>query len=129
MVKADGEQKTIYGPQGYNDETSYLSLRGDIFSTQINGSQLLLVPVEDFLFEIYGAEFYVLEFDDELPYPNVNRICCTLDDGTGTLNTKAEELINTIKLHESDFVVSDAAKSFIDSYLNPYNPDAGLPFN
>lgn len=129
LHKTDGDEESIYGPQGFSQETGYLSLRGDIYSTKINGSHLLFVPVEEYLFGNEGYEFYVVDSDDELPFPDLQRLCCTLDDATGTLNAKAQELFNSIKLHEADFVVSDTAKSFIDNYLHPYNPNGDLPFN
>ena len=41
------------------------------------------------------------------------------DDKGNTLKGKGDELFQSVKLHESDFVISESAKNLIDRYLNP----------
>ena len=50
------------------------------------------------------------------------------DDKGNTLKGKGDELFQSVKLHESDFVISESAKNLIDRYLNPKKNNASDGF-
>lgn len=117
-----------YSPREYESETAGFALCGDIFGCYLNSKFLMVAPVVDHFRSKRGVEFYTYYLEEG--YVNTEefeRICCTMDDGTDVLSEKAEQLLNTIKLHENDFVISASAKSFIEGYLNPEGSDE-LPF-
>lgn len=79
-------------------------------------------------FDIYTiGERYDPEADKS--YALVSKIFATHEEKTGRVEKKCEELLEEIKLHASDFVVSDTAKDLIDRFLGrgEYDPEA-LPF-
>lgn len=41
------------------------------------------------------------------------------DDKSNTLKGNGDELFQSVKFHESDFIISESAKNLIDRYLNP----------
>ena len=59
---------------------------------------------------------------------DLDLICSTFDDKSNTLKGKCDELFKSVKLHESDFVISETAKSLIDRYLNPKKNNASDGF-
>ena len=111
-----GNEVKEYGPYGYIEETNSLVLYEDIYTSEIMDDEIYFIPVQDTKSGRIGVDIYVYERYEE--YGELNRICCTLDDKTENLNSKVNELMNVIKLHENDFVVSSSAKRFIDNYLN-----------
>lgn len=68
-----------------------------------------------------GFDIYVIEetYDPEYDrsYAVTSKICNTHEEKTGRVEKKCEELLEEIKLHASDFVVSDTAKDLIDRFL------------
>ena len=104
----------------------FCSLKGNIYAARLNGRTIYIMEV-DCLFGDDGILIYTErevwnEFDQS--YNVTELLCSTMDDSSGILLARATELMNSIKLHERDFTVSDDAKSFIDNYLNPVQ----LPF-
>lgn len=98
-----------------------VDLAGDIYAATVNYRTLYIMAAED-LFEdnvvlIYTKRTIDVGFEE---YKEVLELLCnTSTDSSGILSARANSLLNTIKLHEKDFTVSDDAKSFIDGYLNP----------
>ena len=141
----DGTKRDQYAPDGYANETKAVELTDDIFSTETSIGELYLLPLENQFgekgYELYrytGEEGYSRNYDST----DLDLICSTFDDKSNTLKGKCDELFKSVKLHESDFVISETAKSLIDRYLNPKKnnasdgfmniPDSieeGLPFN
>ena len=141
----DGTKRYQYAPDGYANETKAVELTDDIFSTETSIGELYLLPLENQFgekgYELYrytGEEGYSRNYDST----DLDLICSTFDDKSNTLKGKCDELFKSVKLHESDFVISETAKSLIDRYLNPKKnnasdgfmniPDSieeGLPFN
>ena len=58
------------------------------------------------------------------------KITISSSDSSGILEAECKKLINAIRTHEKDFVVSDAARNYMDRYLNPknYGGEEELPF-
>ncbi len=50
------------------------------------------------------------------------------DDKSNTLKGNGDELFQSVKLHESDFIISESAKNLIDRYLNPKKNNASDGF-
>ncbi|MCM1236484.1 MAG: helix-turn-helix domain-containing protein [Ruminococcus flavefaciens] len=141
----DGTKRYQYAPDGYANETKAVELTDDIFSVETSIGELYLLPLENQFcekgYELYrytGGEGYSQNYDST----DLDLICSTFDDKSYILKRKCDELFKTVKLHESDFVISETAKSLIDRYLNPKKNNAsddfinipddideGLPFN
>ena len=67
------------------------------------------------LYRYTGGEDYSSNYDTT----DLDLICSTFYDKSNTLKGKCDELFKSVKLHESDFVISELAKNLIDRYLNP----------
>ena len=84
--------------------------------------EIYLLPLENQFgkkgYELYrytGGENYSSNYDTT----DLDLICSTFYDKSNTLKGKCDELFKSVKLHESDFVISELAKNLIDRYLNP----------
>lgn len=143
MLSEDCEPHGIktyqYAPLGYKDSTQGIVLTDDIFSAHTNIGNLYLLPLEN-MFGEKGYELYVYTCNEGYEPDDLELICATFDDRSNILKAKCDELFKAVKLHESDFVVSDSAKKLISRYLNPVNAGEGfmnipdgideeLPFN
>lgn len=140
----DGTKKYQYAPDGFASKTKAVELTDDIFSAKTSIGELYLLPLEN-QFGEKGYELYRYtggEDNGSSYYDTPDFICSTFDDKSYILKGKCDELFKSVKLHESDFVMSETAKSLIDRYLNPEknNPSDGfmnipdgideeLPFN
>ena len=135
----DGTPRYQYAPEGYANETKAVGLTDDIYSVETSIGELYLLPLED-QFEAKGYELYVYTDGGNYDSGCLDLICSTFDDRSKTLKSKCDELFKSVKLHESDFVVSETAKNLISRYLNPVNVGNGfmcipdgiddeLPFN
>lgn len=123
----DGTKRYQYAPNGDANETKAVGLTDDIFSVEISIGELYLLPLENQFgekgYELYrytgrkdcGSSYYTTDLDF---------ICSTFDDKTNKLKEKCDELFKSVKLHESDFVISELAKNLIDRYLNPKKNNA-----
>ena len=127
----DGTKRYKYAPDGNANETKAVGLTDDIFSAETSIGQLYLLPLEDQFgekgYELYrytGEEGYSRNYDST----DLDLICSTFDDKSNTLKGKCDELFKSVKLHESDFVISETAKSLIDRYLNPKKNNASDGF-
>ena len=127
----DGTKRYKYAPDGNANETKAVGLTDDIFSAETSIGQLYLLPLEDQFgekgYELYrytGGEGYSPNYDST----DLDLICSTFDDKSNTLKGKCDELFKSVKLHESDFVISESAKSLIDRYLNPKKNNASDGF-
>ncbi len=117
-----------YAPLGYENITQGESIRGNVYSVRTGIGVIYIIPL---LFGSgeYGYEVYV-EVDGNCFFSShLELICATCEDHSGTLRIKCDELVNAIREHEADFVVSDAAKSLIASFLSDQDFDDDLPFN
>ena len=143
-LKQETDEATIHWNNQGNKKEDHV-LTDDIFSTETSIGELYLLPLENQFgekgYELYrytGEEGYSRNYDST----DLDLICSTFDDKSNTLKGKCDELFKSVKLHESDFVISETAKSLIDRYLNPKKnnasdgfmniPDSieeGLPFN
>ncbi len=117
----DGTKRYQYAPYGFASVTKAVELTDDIFSAETSIGELFLSPLENQFgekgYELYrytGREDYGSSYDTT----DLNLICSTFDDKSNTLKGKCDELFKSVKLHESDFVISETAKSLIDRYLN-----------
>lgn len=130
----DGTKRYRYAPDGFASVTKAVELTDDIFSTETSIGELYLLPLENQFgekgYELYrytGREDYNSNYynsDDS----DLNLICSTFDDKSNTLKVKCDELFKSVKLHESDFVISESAKNLIDRYLNPKKNNASDGF-
>ena len=133
----DGTKRYKYAPDGNANETKAVGLTDDIFSAETSIGHLYILPLED-QFGEKGYELY--RYPDYGAY--LDLVCSTFDDKSNKLKGKCDELFKSVKLHESDFVISESAKNLIDRYLNPNRSNApdgfmnipdsideGLPFN
>lgn len=130
----DGTKRYKYAPDGNANETKAVGLTDDIFSAETSIGQLYLLPLEDQFgekgYELYrytGREDYNQNYYDSND-PDLELICSTFDDKSNKLKGKCDELFKSVKLHESDFVISESAKSLIDRYLNPKKNNASDGF-
>lgn len=120
-----------YAPDGYENATKAVGLTDDIYSTETSIGELYLLPLENQLGE-KGYELY--RYTDREEYgsgyvtTDLDLICSTFDDKSNTLKGKCDELFKSVKVHESDFVISETAKSLIDRYLNPKKNNASDGF-
>ena len=126
----DGTKRYKYAPDGYANETKAVGLTDDIFSAETSIGELYLLPLENQFgekgYELYryiGREDYNQNYYDS-DGPDLELICSTFDDKSNKLKRKCDELFKSVKLHESDFVISESAKSLIDRYLNPKRNNA-----
>ncbi len=129
--RLDGTKRYQYAPTGYANETKAVGLTDDIFSVETSIGELYLLPLEN-QFGEKGYELYRYT-DGEGYSPNydstdLDLICSTFNDKSNTLKGKCDELFKSVKLHESDFVISETAKSLIDRYLNPKKNNASDGF-
>ncbi len=135
--RLDGTKRYQYAPNGNVNETKAVGLTDDIFSAETSIGELYLLPLEN-QFGEKGYELY--RYPDYGAY--LDLVCSTFDDKSNKLKGKCDELFKSVKLHESDFVISESAKNLIDRYLNPNRSNApdgfmnipdsideGLPFN
>ena len=127
----DGTKRYKYAPDGNENETKAVGLTDDIFSAETSIGQLYLLPLEDQFgekgYELYrytGGENYSSNYDTT----DLDLICSTFYDKSNALKGKCDELFKSVKLHESDFVISESAKSLIDRYLNPKKNNASDGF-
>lgn len=140
---SDGRKRYQYAPDGYANETKAVRLTDDIFSAETSIGGLYLLPLENQFgekgYELYhytGGDDYNSSYYDT---KDLDLICSTFDDKSNTLKGKCDELFKSVKIHESDFVISESAKNLIDRYLYPKNADGfmnipdgingELPFN
>ena len=128
----DGTKRYKYAPDGNANETKAVGLMDDIFSAETSIGELFLLSLENQFgengYELYrytGRENYGSSYDDST---DLDLICSTFDDKSNTLKGKCDELFKSVKLHESDFVISESAKSLIDRYLNPKKSNAADGF-
>ena len=135
--RLDGTKRYQYAPNGNVNETKAVGLTDDIFSAETSIGELYLLPLEN-QFGEKGYELY--RYSDYGTH--LDLVCSTFDDKSNKLKGKCDELFKSVKLHESDFVISESAKNLIDRYLNPNRSNApdgfmnipdsideGLPFN
>lgn len=129
--RLDGTKQYQYAPDGVANNKKVVGLTDDIFSTETSIGELYLLPLENQFgekgYELYrytGGEGYSPNFDST----DLDLICSTFDDKSNTLKGKCDELFKSVKLHESDFVISETAKSLIDRYLNPKKNNASDGF-
>lgn len=115
-AELSGGKSFRYAPMGYEDTTRAIALTDSIFSVDTHIGTVYLLPLED-LFGENGYEIYIYIDNEDFEPDIFELICATFDDRSGTLKVKCDELFNSIKLHESDFVVSDSAKNLINRYL------------
>ena len=127
----DGTKRYQYAPDGFANSTKAVGLTDDIFSAETSIGELYLLPLENQFdekgYELYrytGGEGYSPNYDST----DLDLICSTFDDKSNTLKGKCDELFKSVKLHESDFVISETAKSLIDRYLNPKKNNASDSF-
>ena len=119
----DGTKRYQYAPDGKANETKAVGLTDDIFSAETSIGQLYLLPLED----QYGEKGYELyRYPDYGAY--LDLVCSTFDDKSNKLKGKCDELFKSVKLHESDFVISESAKNLINRYLNPKKNNASDGF-
>lgn len=128
----DGTKRYRYAPDGFASVTKAVELTDDIFSAETSIGELFLLSLENQFgengYELYrytGRENYGSSYDDST---DLDLICSTFDDKSNTLKGKCDELFKSVKLHESDFVISESAKSLIDRYLNPKKSNAADGF-
>ncbi|MDE5596378.1 MAG: helix-turn-helix transcriptional regulator [Lachnospiraceae bacterium] len=127
----DGTKRYQYAPDRITNSTKAVGLTDDIFSAETSIGELYLLPLENQFgekgYELYrytGGEGYSPNYDST----DLDLICSTFDDRSNTLKGKCDELFKSVKLHESDFVISETAKSLIDRYLNPKKNNASDGF-
>ena len=130
----DGTKRYQYAPDGFASITKAVELTDDIFSAGTSIGELYLLPLENQFgekgYELYryiGREDYNQNYYDS-DGPDLELICSTFDDKSNKLKGKCDELFKSVKLHESDFVISESAKSLIDRYLNPKKNNASDGF-
>lgn len=116
----DGTKRYQYAPDGYANETKAVELTDNIYSADTSIGQIYLLSLEN-QFEVKGFELYVYTDGGNYDSGDLDLICSTFDDRSNTLKSKCDELFKSVKLHESDFVVSETAKNLISRYLNPMN--------
>ena len=128
----DGTKRYQYAPDGYSSLTKAVELMDDIFSAETSIGELYLLSLENQFgekgYELYrytGREDYGSSCYDTT---DLDLICATFDDKSNTLKGKCDELFKSVKLHESDFVISESAKNLIDRYLNPKKKNASDGF-
>ena len=121
--RLDGTKRYQYAPNGNVNETKAVGLTDDIFSAETSIGELYLLPLEN-QFGEKGYELY--RYPDYGAY--LDLVCSTFDDKSNKLKGKCDELFKSVKLHESDFVISESAKSLIDRYLNPKKNNAADGF-
>ena len=128
--RLDGTKRYQYAPNGNVNETKAVGLTDDIFSAETSIGELYLLPLENQFgekgYELYcyiGREDYNQNYCDS-DGPDLELICSTFDDKSNKLKGKCDELFKSVKLHESDFVISESAKSLNDRYLNPKRNNA-----
>lgn len=130
--ESDGIKRYRYAPEGFESTTKAIELTDDIFSAEISIGELYLLPLKNHFGEKgYELYRYIGREDNDLSYydtTNLDLICSTFDDKSNTLKGKCDELFKSVKLHESDFVISESAKNFIDRYLNPKKDNAADGF-
>ena len=140
----EGTKQYQYAPDGYANETKAVGLTDDIYSAETSIGELYLLPLEN-QFGEKGFELYIYTDRGGYDSTDLDLICSTFDDRSNTLKNKCDGLLKSVKLHESDFVISESAKNLINRYLNPKKnnsmnlgdgfmniPDSideGLPFN
>ncbi len=127
----DGTKRYQYAPDGFASVTKAVELTDDIFSAETSIGELYLLSLENHFgergYELYrytGREDYGSNYDTT----DLDLICSTFDDKSNTLKGKCDELFKSVKLHESDFVISETAKNLIDRYLNPKKNNASDGF-
>ena len=127
----DGTKQYGYAPDGYENATKAVGITDDIYSAETSIGELYLLPLEN----QYGEKGYELyrytdreEYDSSYVTTDLDLICSTFDDKSNTLKGKCDELFKSVKLHESDFIISETAKSLIDRYLNPKKNNASDGF-
>lgn len=127
----DGTKRYQYAPDGYANETKAIGLTDDIFSAETSIGEIYLLPLENQFgekgYELYhytGGENYSSNYDTT----DLDLICSTFYDKSNALKGKCDELFKSVKLHESDFVISESAKNLIDRYLNPKKNNASDGF-
>ncbi|MCI8593618.1 MAG: helix-turn-helix transcriptional regulator [Lachnospiraceae bacterium] len=129
--ESDGEKYYQYAPDGYASKTEELGLTDDFFSVETSIGELYLFPLEN-QFGEKGYELYRYtdrdDYDPRFETTDLDFICSTFDDRSNTLKGKCDELFKSVKLHETDFVISDSAKNLIDMYLNPKKNNAADGF-
>ena len=108
----------VYCPEGCVDEK--FELIEDVYSVHTNIGTLFYTKKQNEINE--GYDIYVLQNAGKDEAKNhrrekLSKICSTIDDRTGRLKVKCDRLLEVIKLHASDFVVSDEAKNLIDKFL------------
>lgn len=118
----DGTKRYQYAPDGFENNTKAVGLTDDIYSAETSIGELYLLPLEN-KFEKKGFELYIYTdrggYSSSYDSTDLELICSTFDDRSNTLKGKCDELFKSVKLHESDFVISESAKNLIDRYLNP----------
>lgn len=118
----DGTKRYQYAPDGYANETKAVGLTDDIYSAETSIGELYLLPLEN-QFQEKGYELYIYTdrggYSSNYDSTDLDLICSTFDDKSNILKGKCDEFFKSVKLHESDFVISESAKSLIDRYLNP----------
>ena len=126
----DGTKRYQYAPDGYANETKAVGLTDDIYSADTSIGELYLLPLEN-QFKEKGFELYIYTDKGIYDSGDLDLICSTFNDRSNTLRSKCDELFKSVKLHESDFVISETAKNLISRYLNPeknYSANAGEGF-
>lgn len=114
----DGTKRYQYAPDGYANETKAVELTDDIYSTETSIGELYLLPLAN-QFEEKGYELYIYTDRGSYDSTDLDLICSTFDDRSNILKSKCDKLFKSVKLHESDFVISETAKNLISKYLNP----------
>jgi len=129
---ADNNGNSMFGPNWVVDE-SYPDVKG-IYQVNLNIGTIFLVELDDF---IWGNTFRIYSYDEKASMQcgfNSSPLVLMVDtaqDRTGILFEETTKLLNSIKTHQDDFVVSEEAKNLIDQYLFPSrnaHEDDGLPF-
>lgn len=119
----DGTKKYQYAPDGFASITKAVELADDIFSAETSIGELYLLSLKNHFGEKgYELYRYTGREDNGSSYydaTDLDFICSSFDDKSNTLKGKCDELFKSVKLHESDFVISETAKGLIDRYLNP----------
>lgn len=128
----DGTKRYQYAPDGFANITKAVELTDDIFSAETSIGELYLLSLEN-QFGEKGYELYRYTGREDCgsgyyDSTDLDLICSTFDDKSNILKGKCDELFKSVKLHESDFVISESAKNLIDRYLNPKKKNASDGF-
>lgn len=117
----------LFGP---NDETDDFCNVKDIYQVYINIGSVYLVSLEDMIFGTESYRIYVFDEDtyrrsigSEYELHPLYLMYDTTKDITDLLLKETDKLVKAIKTHEHDYIISNEARSLIDQYLYPQEPD------